>query len=62
MPKDNLLECPFCNGKAKLKDMKKITYYVECKGCKAATGMHMNSQEAVCAWNLRNGILQKSNV
>ena len=57
---NGLLMCPFCNGKAKVKDMKKLTYYVECSKCIASTGMHMKKQDAVDAWNLRNGVLKKN--
>ena len=54
-----LLNCPFCNGSAKLKNMKKLTYYVECSKCSASTGMSMVENEAVDAWNMRDGITYK---
>ena len=54
-----LLYCPFCNGKANVKDMRGFTYFVECKECKASTGMFVDKNEAVDAWNRRDGIHEK---
>ncbi len=54
-----LLVCPFCKGVAKVKDMKKLTYYVECSRCRASTGMHMQKPDAIDAWNIRDGVLRK---
>ncbi len=54
--KPKLLRCPFCNGTAKIKDLKKITYYVKCSECKASTGTFISSEEAVIAWNKRDGV------
>lgn len=53
MNKYKLLKCPFCGGDALLKNMKKVTFYTECKRCKATTSMFMEEQSAAKAWNQR---------
>lgn len=53
MNKFILLNCPFCGGEAQLKNMKKVTFYVECKTCKATTSMFIVESDAIKAWNRR---------
>lgn len=59
MNKKEILQCPFCDGKGKIKDMKRFTFFVECVDCKASTGMFVKKHEAIDAWNRRDGVYEK---
>lgn len=49
-----LKACPFCGGEARfIKTW--ITEYVQCKKCKASTGIRSSFEESAEAWNRRNG-------
>ncbi len=50
-----LLPCPFCGGKAKVKKHKlsTIVFTVECKVCKCQTHVQFTEEEVIDIWNTR---------
>ena len=59
MRNEELLECPFCGGEARVMHEKKecrvlLLYGITCFYCKAGTGIEFLTQEyAIKAWNTR---------
>ena len=50
-----LRECPFCKGKAYIRNALYISFWVKCSECYAETGTFQTEQEAAEAWNRRAG-------
>ena len=50
-----LRECPFCKGKAYIRNALYISFWVKCSECYVETGTFQTEQEAAEAWNRRAG-------
>lgn len=51
---DNLLACPFCGGRAEMRESSTHDFYAKCAGCGASTRRnHENRNGAVMDWNTR---------
>lgn len=52
---NKLKPCPFCGGKASVKDYLKVKYAVGCDtgGCLASLFPYDTIEEAIAAWNRR---------
>lgn len=49
---DELMDCPFCGGKAKVRDAS-LGAYVFCTKCLCSTAGETNPAKAIAAWNKR---------
>ena len=55
---ENLMPCPFCNGKKlRIRDCEEVigTWEVACETCRASSSNEKTKKEAIKAWNKRAG-------
>ena len=58
MAMTELKPCPFCGGETKIRTysgMGRTMFFVQCNDCAAESSCYDTKEEAVAAWNRRDG-------